>query len=748
MPDRYIAAIMKYLADRDYQPLKPRQLARSMGVSEEDYGTFRDAVKQLRDSGRVVLGAKNALMLPEIQGRLVGFFRANPRGFGFIVPETPNAHGDLFVPPDSTGGALTGDLVVARVRRRGKRDGHAVLSGEIVEVLQRGKNRFVGTLRESDGTWFVMPDGRQLTTPIVIRDVGAAGPKSGAKVVTEIIQYPAQGELPIGVIVETLGQAGPTDIETLAVIRAHGLEDQFEEESLADARRSVKEFDPDRAGDREDLTGKIVVTIDPPDARDFDDAISIEPAGEGRVTLGVHIADVSHFVAEGSALDAQARRRGNSTYFPRRVIPMLPEILSNGVCSLQEGQRRFCKSAFITYDADGNILNTRLAETVISSAKRLTYIQAQDILGGKTGGYDRKVVALLGEMNRLARAIERRRRKVGMLHLDLPAVELVFDKQDRVVDAVPEDTSYTHTIIEMFMVEANDAVARTLDRHNRAFIRRIHPEPDQAGQQQLSAFVRAAGHRIPRNLTRKDMQELLAGVRGKPESYAVNLALLKTFEQAEYSPIQIGHWALASDAYCHFTSPIRRYADLTVHRLVAELCRGTLRTRPPEDMSALVKLGESLTAAEKRSEAAEREVREVLVLQLLATRLGETFNGVITGMTNFGLFVQSPQFLIEGLLRLEELGDDWWEVDARRGQVRGERTGKVFRIGDLIPVIIADVDLPRRQLNLVFDRKAPAPQRRPKGGASAQPAAPGKAEKKAGRDGGKNARNRRKKKRK
>ncbi len=277
----------------------------------------------------------------------------------------------------------------------------------------------------------------------------------------------------------------------------------------------------------------------------------------------------------------------------------------------------------------------------------------------------------------------------------------MFDRASRVVDAVPEDDSYTHTMIEMFMVEANEAVAALLHRLDRPCLRRIHPEPDPAGAKQVKAFLRACGHKLPRDLSRRDLQELLERVKDKPESYAVNLVVLKTFQQAEYSPMNIGHFALASKHYCHFTSPIRRYPDLTVHRLLAEHCRGQLRTRPPEDLSGLTHMGQNCTAAERRAESAEDELREVLILQLLEKRVGENFSGVITGVANFGIFVQSPKYLVDGLVRVEDLGDDWWDISAKLGTVRGERTGRKFRIGDVLDVRIAGVDVARRQLNLV-----------------------------------------------
>lgn len=715
MPERYVEAILKQLASKHYQPLKPRQLARVMGVSDQDYGTFRDAVKQLRDAGRVVMGSKNALTLPEMANRITGYFRANQRGFGFVMPEQPTAHGDLFIPPGDTGGAMDNDLVVARVyqqRRRGK----SVFAGEVIQILKRAQHRFPGTLARAEGNWYVMPDGKRIVGAILIRDIGEAGPKEGEKVVAEIVEFATSGKLPVGVIVERLGQAGQTEVETRAIMRSHNLPEEFPAEALAEARQVVDAFDPDDPAERqrrEDLTGELAVTIDPPDARDYDDAISLAAEDGGGYTLGVHIADVSHFVREGGALDTEARKRGTSVYFPRKVIPMLPEILSNGVCSLQEGQDRFCKSVFIRYDAKGKILGQRFAETIIRSARRMEYRQAQKIIDeGGDGQMPSTLVKLLKRMNRLAEAIRKRRKRAGMLQLDLPEVELVFDENDKVIDAVPEDESFTHTIIEMFMVEANDAVSGKLTERGRAHLRRIHPSPDEDAGKQLAGFVKACGHKIHADATRKDIQALLESVKGQPESYAVNLAVLKLMQAAEYSPMQVGHFALASKHYAHFTSPIRRYPDLTVHRLLEAYCRDELDDLPPDDIPALTELGEHCSNTERRADAASEELREVLVLEFLAGKVGEGFTGVVTGVANFGIFVQSSRFLIEGLIRVEDLGDDWWEVDASRGCTRGQRSGQTFRIGDELPVKIANVDIARRQMYLLPDRKKgpPAPK--------------------------------------
>ncbi|HET6429517.1 MAG TPA: ribonuclease R [Phycisphaerae bacterium] len=715
MPERYAETIIKYLSGKGYQPLKPRQLARQMGVSESDYGSFREAIKILRDSGRVVMGAKNALMLPDMGKQVVGTFQANPRGFGFVTPDTPNSHGDLYVPEGQTAGAMTGDTVLAHVLKRGKRGGEMLFQGRVTEIVRRGSARVVGTLDCAEDTWFVLPDGKAGINPVVIADVGP-GARKGQKVVAEIVQYPAEGQLARGVITENIGAAGHIAAETIAIIRAFGLREEFPDEAMAEARRAVDTFDPAAVDGRDDLSSLTIVTIDPPDARDFDDAISIE-SRDGQTILGVHIADVSHFVPEGRPLDVEARERGNSVYFPRKVLPMLPEVLSNGVCSLQEGVPRLCKSAFIHYDQAGNVTARRLAETVIRSAKRLTYTEAQGIIDGKTGGYDRAVVELVRRMNDLARRIERRRREAGMLHLDLPEVEIVLDEEGKVIGAEPAADAYTHTIIEMFMVEANEAVAVSLSNRQLPFLRRIHPEPDKDAHKALGAFTRVCGHKLPRDLDRKDLQRLLESVKGRPESFAVNMAVLRSLTRAEYSPMQIGHYALASDNYCHFTSPIRRYPDLTVHRLFADVVRKRQAAAP--DMPELVSLGTHCSTTEKTAEEAERELTTVLVLQFLSDKVGEPFEGVATGVTNFGLFVQLPRLGVEGLIRMQELGDDWWEVNAPNGEIRGERTGKRYRIGDAVPVRIASVDVARRQLNLTPDRwaeKKEAPNKKAKRG--------------------------------
>jgi ribonuclease R len=698
MPEVFKNQIIRLLKHTDYAPVKLGQLAKKLGVGPDDFSQFKEAFDQLRQAGHVVIGARNLVSLPALAGQIVGTFRANPRGFGFIVPLEPNSHGDLFIPPDATAEAMTGDIVIAKVKRKGKRGGEMRYTGEIIEILERAQNKFVGTLVKHPETWLVQPDGKSFVEPISVDDVGAKGAKEKDKVVVEILTYPTEKHLARGVIIEVLGKAGRYETEIKSIIRQYHLPGEFDAECIEQARQAAAHFNAEKPDARQDITDKVIITIDPPDAKDFDDAISLEKDSKGHWVLGIHIADVSHFVPADSPLDIEARARGNSVYLPAKTIPMLPEILSNGMCSLQPGQERFAKSAYLTYDDQGNILSRRFANSMIRSAQRLTYQQADRILKGHTKGAKPEVIELLKNMEMLSRAIEQRRRKNGMLHLDLPEIELEFDKSSRVVDAHPADDSYPHTIIEMFMVEANDAVASLLDRLNISFMRRIHPEPDALSMNNLAKLLRAFGFSLPRQPDRKAVQDVLAAVKGADCSFAVNLTVLRSFEKAQYAPLHIGHYALASTHYCHFTSPIRRYADLMVHRALEQYLQSAPAIKEQEQ--DLVETGKHITFTEQRAEDAERELTTVLTLQLLAKKIGEELDGVVTGLASFGLFVQSKKYGVEGLIRMGDLGPDRWAYDMKAQCILSERSGYSIRLGQAIKVRIVSVNIPARQLNV------------------------------------------------
>ncbi len=741
MTDRFKHRILAHITHKAYQPRRPEALAEELGVEPDDIPGFQAAIAQLLEEGQVVMGAEDSVALPPLGREMIGVFRKHERGFGFLIPDAINAHGDLFIPPSDTGGALTGDRVRAEVvysRKRASGTGHSPYTGRILEIIQRSASKFVGSLQQRGQLHVVYPDGRAMTEPIVIRDPGAKHANVGDKVVVELTKYPENGMLAEGVITEVLGEPGAPEIETLAICRVYGLAEEFPEPVLEQARETVKNYESRREQymkDRTDIRDDYVITIDPPNAQDYDDAISLRRTANGW-ELGVHIADVAAFVTQGSPLDLEALKRGNSAYLPRKVVPMLPEMLSNGICSLQPNVERLTRTAWMTYDKDGNISGSRFARTLIKSIHRLTYIEAQALIDGdlelarKHAKYDApytpELLQCVKDMNELATVIRKRRLKAGMIVLDLPEVELIYDTKGHVIDAQPEDSSFTHKVIEAFMVEANESVAHVFADLAVPLIRRTHPDPTTHDVSELRSFARVAGYQIPANPTRKELQMLLDSVRDTPAAKAVHFAVLRTLTRAEYSPDLIGHFALASEHYTHFTSPIRRYADLSVHRAfdalldilgphgklpknptAAKRLGNDLRSDPRVlDTIALRDMGRAISRTERNAEAAERELRSLLVLQLLEHQhIGDIFPGTVTGVAAFGVYVQIDKYVVDGMIRLPDLPGapaEQWKLNVGAGCLVAQRSGHRLTVGDQLQVQINSVDLARRQLNLLI----------------------------------------------
>lgn len=751
MPSRYTARILDHLAHDRYEPSAAGAIATAMRVEADDQPAFNEAIAQLAREGRIVMGKDGLVRLPPYENQISGKFRLNAKGFGFVIPDRAYRDGDLFIPAGNTRDAVSGDRVRAEVIHRssrwsqsgkGARNDRSPFVGRIVEVLERGQEHFVGTLVNDRGRWFVKPDGRSLHDHVLIRDPHAKNAKEGDKVAIELMHYPEGDFVAEGVIVKVLGEAGRPDVETQAVIIAHGLRTDFPGEVIEQARATSRRFDTQSKGpwpDREDLTDRFIFTIDPPDAKDFDDAISIRyDAKNDEWELGVHIADVTEFVPQASGLDKEAVERGNSVYLPRLVLPMLPEVLSNGVCSLQEGVPRFTKSAFIILGRKGKVISQRLANTVINSRKRLTYLEAQALIDGKPDEarqhartdtpYTDELVETLRLSDRLAKIIQQRRRADGMIVLNLPEVTLTFDEQGHVNGVMPEDDAFTHKLIEMFMVEANEAVARIFADLQVPVLRRIHPEPSYGDIEELKMYARAAHQQLPDEPTRFDMQRLLEATHDTPASKAIHFAVLRTLTKATYSPALIGHYALASDHYAHFTSPIRRYPDLSLHRAVAAYVDETDNGRNPPtnakslralgrrlraddrvlDESELLTLGTHCSDTEREAEEAERELTSFLVLQFLQEHhMGEEFTGVVTGITGGGIFVSLEPYLAEGMVRMADMpssGDraERWAVNERSGRLTSARSGASIGVGDVIRVQIARINLAARQMDLLI----------------------------------------------
>jgi ribonuclease R len=676
---------------------------------------------------------------------IVGAFRRMEAGFGFVRPEgTQRVEGrdaDIFIPANAAGDAASGDTVSVRLSHRGR---GGKLEGRIIDVVARATNRFVGAYFEQGGMGMVQIDGKLFTQPIYVGDPGAKGVQHDDKVVIEMVRFPSHVHDGEGVIIEVLGNRGLPGVDTLSIIHEYGLPGPFAEDALQEAREQAQKFDESIGTEssgfhRQDLTNETIITIDPVTARDFDDAISLARLDNGHWLLGVHIADVSHFVLPKSALDREAKDRATSVYLPDRVIPMLPEIISNNLASLQPDRVRYAITARIEFTADGVRVGTEVFKSAIKSRRRFTYEEVDEYLlakglvdrdnadqkpahsavrekkgegtvpkvakGGKSArsatssvfsNLAPEVDALLERMFVLAMQLRERRFRRGALELNRPELEIDLDKDGRVTGAHLEINTESHQIIEEFMLAANEAVAEKLYDDELIFLRRVHGAPDPRKLKSLTAFVGELGIKTDSLESRFALQKLLKDIEGDPREHAINYATLRSMQRAVYSPEEEGHFALASDCYCHFTSPIRRYPDLTIHRLIDDLAQGK---KPQQNMEALLILGDHCSDREQRSTEAERELNKVKLLNYFADKIGTEMNGYITGVESFGLFVTGSDIPAEGFIPIAALTDDYYRYDRAGHVVHGLRSGNSYRLGDPVRVAVAAVDVDLRQLD-------------------------------------------------
>lgn len=716
MPD-FEKKILEYVTRPGYTPIREKALLKKIGGSKSTSSKFEQSMENLRTRKEILVSDSGLIRPVKKEGWIAGIIKRTSSGAGYLIPHhKPDdiAHdqrhaGDLYISERDLGDAHTGDEVYGTVINR-KRSGGQIC-GRVVEIIERASTTFVGTYFEAEGEGYVHVDGKIFNSPIHVGDPGAKGVLSEDKVVIDILQFPSRNYLGQGVISKVLGPHGKPGVDLLSIIYEFGIPLDFPEEVLEASREQASLFDEKKWGDRRDLTHEKIVTIDPADARDFDDAISLTRTEKGHWLLGVHIADVAHFVKEGSALDREAKNRGTSVYLPGRVIPMLPEVISNGLASLQEGQIRFTKSAFIEFNAEGIPVHTEFANSVIRVTQRFAYEQVMPIVQGRDQegeNVSAPVRSLLKNMHQLAMILRGRRFSSGALELHLSEVRLTFDDKHRVSGAVEREHDESHQIIEEFMLAANVAVAEAFHDRELSFLRRVHPSPELPRQLAFAEFVNALGYTLKKAQSRKDLQKLVEQVHGTPVEQAINYALLRSLKQAEYTDEELGHYALAVDHYCHFTSPIRRYPDLTIHRLIDDILERPDKGKG-QSPQGLKQLGQELSLRERRAEAAERELTKVKLLSWMIDNNIKTLDTMITGVETFGLFCRGTDVPVEGLLHISRLGKhDYFHEEVPKFSIVGERTGQEFRIGDLITVEVEKIDLDRRELDfrLPYPKKA------------------------------------------
>src|SRR6266702_3233500 len=714
--------ILALLRRKDYQPLDKSDIARKLGLKGRERVALRHNLRELERAGEIARIRKNLYVLPAEADLVAGKLSIHQAGYGFLTPEKPGEP-DIFIAAENTGTAMHGDRVVARIsqdvpygRIRGRRE------GRVIRILERAHDTIVGTLQHSRNFYYVVPDDPRLGHDVYVSPRQAVA-KAGDKVVVRLEAWESRHVNPEGEIIEVLGPASAPGVDMLSIIRKYHLPTEFPRDVLERANGISERIDARQLDGREDLRNEFIVTIDPDDARDFDDAIHVEKIANGGWDLGVHIADVAAYVEPGGALDREARHRGNSVYLPDRVVPMLPERLSNGVCSLHPGVDRLTHSVFIHFDKNGVAKRARFARSVIRSAHRLTYKQAYAIL--KSAPRD-PVGEQLHVAWELASLLRRKRFEHGSLDLDFPDVKVWLDEAGKPVRLERIENDESHQLIEEFMLAANEAVARELKKRAVSTVYRVHENPDPEKLAEYREFALSFNYKVGDLTHRAELQRLLASFRGKPEEQALKVALLKSLKRARYAPQPLGHYGLAKANYLHFTSPIRRYADLVVHRALGRI--GALR-RPnaaarrsyDHDMSEIASIAERISITERTAADAEIDAAQMKKLEFFQRQLDERnpqiFRAAIVDVRNYGLMVELPDALITGLVHVSSLTDDFYLFDVARRQLIGRRSRKRFSVGDEVSVFVARVDVFKRQIDFAIALDSKTPMKRGRRGA-------------------------------
>ena len=695
-----------------YQYKKENEICRLAGVSAKaERAALSSLLKELEEAGEVVRDERGRFVTPEKLGLVRGRVQGSGRGFAFLVRE----EGDLFLPPHSLHGALHGDEVFARIAGGARGD-----EAEVYSVISRGVRLLTGTYYPEKRGGIVESDDRRYGTPV--RIVGGLRAAAGEKVAVKLTAFP-EDKLPEGEIAEILGRSGELDAEEEAIIRAKQLPAEFPKKALAEAKKAAAQ--PVTAEGRRDLRGKIVITIDGEDSRDFDDAVSLERAGENFL-LGVHIADVSHYVKRGGALDNEAYARGTSVYFPDRVLPMLPEELSNGACSLNEGEDRYALSCFMEVNGRGEVVRSELCESVIRSRNRMTYTKVAAILAGdaETVAEYADIAPLCTDMAKLSRILEEARAKRGGIDLDVREAHISCEGEEVKVEA--RERNAAHRLIEAFMILANETVARFLEGKGLPCLFRVHEKPSEEKASAFAAYLRGLGVPVrfsAENVRPSDYAEVLSSAEGSGARTVVNRVMLRSMMKARYCEENFGHFGLASKCYCHFTSPIRRYPDLVVHRVVKAALRG--REEEAEKFASFVKsAGLRCSETERRAEEAERDVDDLYKTWYMRSHIGEAFPACVSGFSGAGMFVELEN-TVEGLLPSEGLPPDDYELDAEHGVLCGARGGR-YAIGDKLSVVCVGCDVGQRRVSFVAESEL---SRLRGSSAAARPAPPAKGKK-------------------
>ncbi|HKP03079.1 MAG TPA: ribonuclease R [Chthoniobacterales bacterium] len=735
--------ILRLLRAPKYRPLDKVELAKALGRKSGVRMNLNAILREMEQAGEIARIRKNRYVLPSEADLVTGTLSVHQAGYAFLPRETPGEQ-DLFIAAENTGTAMHGDKVVARITRDerfARAKGRDRAEGRVIRILERAHDTIVGTLEQSKNFFYVVPDDPRIVHNVYVHSPSVAAvsdrrerglpadadrrsetaatgrtARRGDKVVVRLESWESRHVNPEGEIIEVLGASSAPGVDMLSIIRKYHLPTEFPKPVLEEAERIPEIVAEEMFEGREDLRGKFIVTIDPDDARDFDDAIDVERIQGGGWKLGVHIADVAAYVKPGNALDREARKRGNSVYLPDRVIPMLPERLSNGVCSLNPDVNRLTHSVFLEFTKEGRTKTARFARTVIRSAKRLTYRQAYAILKGPARDQLSERLQVAWE---LASVLRKNRFRDGSLDLDFPEVKVRLDPEGKPIELERIENDESHQLIEEFMLAANEAVARELKNRLVPTIYRVHENPDPEKLGEYRELILSYGYKVGDLSKRTELQRLLASLRGKPEEQALKIGLLKSLKRARYAPQPLGHYGLAKNNYAHFTSPIRRYADLVVHRGLAGLeapsGKGGARRPSQLDMGSVATIAEHISETERVAAEAEMDGVKMKKLEFFQRQLDardpQVFRATVLEVKNFGLLVELPDVLLTGLIHVSSLTDDFYVYEAAQRRLIGRQSRRRFSVGDQLKVYVARVDIFKRQVDFAIAEERPAKTR-------------------------------------
>ena len=694
--------VLNFLEEAAEVPLLFDELVNILGVPHSEEEKLLNILDELISEGLIIRTKKKRYAAAVNMGFVKGKYVGTERGFGFVLTDGGE---DVFIPPDASNGALHGDIVLAKITMNATQSRRQ--EGAVVSVLSRSEKVLVGTFEKCGSAGFVVLDDKKMGTDIYIPEGEDKGASGGDKVIVTIINFDTKKRNPEGRITEVLGNRLDVGVDILSIIRQHGIREDFPKKVRAEAALVASYDINEEKENRADFTDRLIFTIDGEDAKDLDDAVEIEKLENGNFRLGVHIADVGHYVPRGSLLDKEAFLRGTSVYLVDRVIPMLPVELSNGICSLSQGEERLTMSVIMEIDDSGKVVSHEIIKSVICSKARMTYKDVSAIIDGddklrEKYDYLTESIMLMRELKDILR---KKRTRRGGIDFDFPEAKIKLDDSGRPIDIVKYELGESNHIIEEFMLVCNETVAEEMFFKEMPFVYRVHEEPDEDKLKDFASFVSDFGHFIKRpqgKVHPKEFQKLLDKIKGTPYERIISTVMLRSLMKARYSAENLGHFGLAARHYCHFTSPIRRYPDLVIHRIIADNLNGN-ETDYEELLRFCVNAAENSSEREISAMEAERDTDDLKKAEYMAERLGEVYTGIISSVTSFGMFVELEN-TVEGLVRMSDLDDDYYIYDEKKRQLIGEHTHKTYKIGDEVSIMVARADKETRQIDFVLDK--------------------------------------------